>query len=210
MKLFPAIVTLHLMFGVGLLAVLMAQAVRYEGAAARAVPASLRQGLWLAFVLLWLQIGLGGWVSTNYAVLACPDFPTCHGQWLPAMNWQGFDLWRELGMTPDGQLLPFEALVSIHFVHRSAAWLVLTVMLVVGWRLRQVAGLQRAGQGLLALSALQLLTGLSNVVLGWPLLAAVMHTGGAAAMVVLLTWTLSISRAVHALPSLSFDSRPAA
>jgi cytochrome c oxidase assembly protein subunit 15 len=57
---------------------------------------------------------------------------------------------------------------------------------------------------------LQLLTGLSNVVLGWPLLAAVMHTGGAAAMVVLLTWTLSISRAVHALPSLSFDSRPAA
>jgi cytochrome c oxidase assembly protein subunit 15 len=210
MKLFPAIVTLHLMFGVGLLAVLMAQAVRYEGAAARAVPASLRQGLWLAFVLLWLQIGLGGWVSTNYAVLACPDFPTCHGQWLPAMNWQGFDLWRELGMTPDGQLLPFEALVSIHFVHRSAAWLVLTVMLVVGWRFRQVAGLQRAGQGLLALSALQLLTGLSNVVLGWPLLAAVMHTGGAAAMVVLLTWTLSISRAVRALPSLSFDSRPAA
>jgi cytochrome c oxidase assembly protein subunit 15 len=88
--------------------------------------------------------------------------------------------------------------------------LVLTVMLVVGWRLRQVAGLQRAGQGLLALSALQLLTGLSNVVLGWPLLAAVMHTGGAAAMVVLLTWTLSISRAVRALPSLSFDSRPAA
>jgi cytochrome c oxidase assembly protein subunit 15 len=126
------------------------------------------------------------------------------------MNWQGFDLWRELGMTPDGQLLPFEALVSIHFVHRSAAWLVLSVMLVVGWRLRQVAGLQRAGQGLLALSALQLLTGLSNVVLGWPLLAAVMHTGGAAAMVVLLTWTLSISRAVRALPSLSFDSRPAA
>jgi cytochrome c oxidase assembly protein subunit 15 len=96
MKLFPAIVTLHLLFGMGLLALLMAQAVRYEGAGTRAVPAGLRAGLWAGFVLLWLQIALGGWVSTNYAVLACPDFPTCNGQWLPDMQWQGFSLCRAL------------------------------------------------------------------------------------------------------------------
>ncbi len=195
MKLFPAIVTLHLMFGIGLLALLMAQAVRYDGAGARPLPARLRQGLWAGFVLLWLQIALGGWVSTNYAVLACPDFPTCNGQWIPAMNWQGFSLWRELGHTPTGQLLEFSALSSIHFVHRSFAWLVLSVLLVIGWRLRQQQGLAVAGQWLLGLSALQFITGLSNVVLGWPLFAAVLHTGGAAAMVVTLTWALAVSRA---------------
>ena len=204
MKLFPAIVTLHLMFGIGLLALLMAQAVRYDGAGTRPLPAALRTGLWLGFGVLWLQIALGGWVSTNYAVLACPDFPTCHGQWVPEMNWQGFSVWRELGHNPAGDLLPFSALSSIHFVHRSAAWLVLGVLVWLGWRLRQQAGLVSAGQWLLGLSALQFVTGLSNVVLGWPLLAAVMHTGGAAAMVLTLTWALSISRADNPQSSSNF------
>lgn len=199
MKLFPAIVTLHLMFGIGLLALLMAQAVRYDGAASRPIPSVLRSGLWWGFGLLWLQIALGGWVSTNYAVLACPEFPTCNGQWVPDMNWQGFSPWRELGLTPEGQVLPFVALSTIHFVHRSAAWLVLAVLLWCGWRLRQQANLQTAGRILLGLSALQFFTGLSNVVFDWPLLAAVLHTGGAAAMVVTLTWVLSISRADNAL-----------
>ncbi len=209
MKLFPAIVTLHLMFGIGLLALLTAQAVRYDGAGSRIAPAGLRAGLWAGFVLLWLQIALGGWVSTNYAVLACPDFPTCNGQWIPAMDWQGFSLWRELGHSPDGQILPFVALSSIHFVHRSAAWVVLAVLVWLGWRLRQQAGLVPAGKWLLRLSALQFITGLSNVVLGWPLLAAVLHTGGAAAMVITLTWALCVSRAE--ISSLSHTpSRPAA
>jgi cytochrome c oxidase assembly protein subunit 15 len=170
---------------------------------------ALRRGLWVGFVLLWLQIALGGWVSTNYAVLACPDFPTCNGQWLPDLNWQGFSLWRELGRAPDGQVLPFVALSSIHFVHRSAAWAVLAVLLWVGWRLRQQSGLQTAGRWLLGLLALQLVTGLSNVVFDWPLLAAVLHTGGAAAMVVTLTWALGISRAESFSRSYT-SSRPAA
>jgi cytochrome c oxidase assembly protein subunit 15 len=218
MKLFPVIVTLHLMFGMGLLALLMVQAVRYDGWQSRTVPPLLRKGLWLAFGLLWVQIALGGWVSTNYAVLACPDFPTCHGQWVPEMNMQGFALWRELGLAADGQILPFAALSALHFVHRSAAWVVLAVLVAVGWRLRRVPGMQRAGQCLLALSALQLLTGVSNVVFEWPLIAAVLHTGGAAAMVVSLTWALSISRSAIFVASdvppkaghPSFDSRPAA
>ncbi len=218
MKLFPFIVTLHLMLGIGLLALLMAQAVRYDGWQSRTVSPGLRKGLWLAFALLWVQIALGGWVSTNYAVLACPDFPTCNGQWVPEMNLQGFALWRELGLAADGQILPFAALSALHFVHRSAAWVVLAVLVAVAWRLRQVPGIQRAGQVLLALSALQLLTGVSNVVFEWPLIAAVLHTGGAAAMVMSLTWVLASSRSgifvVSDVPSKarhpSFDSRPAA
>jgi cytochrome c oxidase assembly protein subunit 15 len=105
-----------------------------------------------------------------------------------------------LGYTPTGELLPFASLVSIHFVHRSAAWLVLAVLLWLGWRLRLVPGLVVAGRWLLGLCALQFITGLSNVVLGWPLLAAVMHTGGAAAMALTLTWALCVSRVDNSGP----------
>jgi len=195
MKLFPAIVTLHLMFGIGLLALLTVQAVRYEGWQSSHLPAGVRAWLWLGFVLLWVQIALGGWVSTNYAVLACPDFPTCHGRWWPQTDWQGFAIWRELGHTASGETLTFAALATIHYVHRSMAWLVLAVLLLLGWRLRQHPGLRRQGQMVLGLCALQFITGLSNVVLDWPLLAAVLHTGGAAALTVVMTWTLAASRA---------------
>ena len=204
MKLFPAIVTLHLLGGLGLLALLTAQAVRYQGWAEHALPLRWRWTLWGVFGLLWLQIALGGWVSTNYAVLACPDFPTCHGQWWPDKNWEGFALWRELGHTPDGQLLPFAALVTIHFVHRTAAWLVLVMLLLTAWGLWR-HGLRRQAQAVAALCALQFLTGLTNVVLDWPLLAAVMHTGGAAALVIVLTWSLAASR-----PASAFQTRPVA
>jgi cytochrome c oxidase assembly protein subunit 15 len=74
----------------------------------------------------------------------------------------------------------------------------------LGWRLRTLPGLASAGQWLLGLSALQFVTGLSNVVLGWPLFAAVMHTGGAAAMVLTLTWALSISRTDNSRSSSNF------
>ena len=194
MKLFPAIVTLHLILAIGLLALLTLQAVRYEGWRSVPVSGAQRTGLWLAFGLLLLQIALGGWVSTNYAVLACSDFPTCQGQWWPPMSSQGFALWRELGHAANGEPLSFEALTAIHFVHRNMAWPVLAVLLWTGLRLRATPGLARQGRLLLALLALQLITGLSNVVLGWPLLAAVLHTGGASALTVVLVWSLALSR----------------
>ena len=194
MKLFPAIVTTHLMLAVGLLVLLCLQALRYEGWGSVAMTRGQRRALWLAAGLLGLQIALGAWVSTNYAVLACSDFPTCQGQWWPEMNWAGFALWRELGLGADGQPLPFSALASIHHVHRSMAWLVLAVLLAVGLHLRRQPGLVRPARVLLALCALQLLTGLSNVVLGWPLLAAVLHTGGASALMLTLAWMLALGR----------------
>jgi cytochrome c oxidase assembly protein subunit 15 len=194
MKLFPAIVTMHLLLAIGLLALLSLQAVRYEGWATVQISEGQRWGLWLGLLLLVVQIALGGWVSTNYAVLACSDFPTCQGQWWPEMNWQGFALWRELGHGVDGQPLPFAALSTIHYVHRSMAWLVLIVLLLIGWRLQAVNGLRQTSRALLGLCALQFITGLSNVVLDWPLVAAVLHTGGASALVVTLVWMLALSR----------------
>jgi cytochrome c oxidase assembly protein subunit 15 len=207
MKLFPAVVTLHLLLAVGLLALLALQAVRYQGWGSVRVGAGLRRGLWLALALVLAQTALGGWVSTNYAVLACSDFPTCQGQWWPRMSAEGFVLWRGLGLGADGQPLPFEALTAIHWAHRCLAVLVLGVLGALGWRLLGTPGLVRQGRLLLGLATLQLLTGLSNVVLGWPLLAAVLHTGGASALTVLLVWCLALcrradvvhaSRAVHA------------
>ena len=218
MKLFPLIVTLHLLLGMGLLALLTVQAVRYEGWRTVPVPARLRAWLWLALALLGVQMALGGWVSTNYAVLACQDFPTCNGQWWPPVDAKGFALWRPLGHDAQGQWLPVTALVTIHVVHRSMAAIVLPVLLWTGGRLWREPGLASAGRALVALSLLQLLTGMGNVVLDWPLLAAVLHTGGAAAMVMVLCWALSLSRraAVQRIdpgmnPVISFkDSRPAA
>lgn len=216
MKLFPAIVTLHLLLGIGLLALLTAQATRYEGWQSVALPARWRGALVGVFFLLWVQIALGGWVSTNYAVLACSDFPTCQGQWWPEANWQGFSLWRALGHTPDGQVLPFDALATIHMVHRSMAWLVLTALLLLGWHLRRVDGLVKMAHWIWALVLLQLFTGVSNVVLDWPLVAAVLHTGGASALVVALTraWCLSCSSPLSPVAlsqaGSSLDSRSAA
>ena len=198
-KLFPAIVTAHLLGAVVLLALLCIQAVRYRQAATgrqpAALPAGLRNLLVATTALLGLQIALGGWVSTNYAVLACTQFPTCQDSWWPAMNFaQGFELWRHLGLTSAGAPIDFAALTAIHYVHRLMAYLVFAAIALLAWRLRQVPALRPQRRWLAGLALLQLATGLGNVLLGWPLLAALLHTGGAAALAVTLTWTLCESR----------------
>ncbi|WP_375136419.1 COX15/CtaA family protein [Aquincola tertiaricarbonis] len=201
MKLYPAIVTLHLLFGLGLLALLALQA---EAFLPR--PLKLSRGLqWSAMAvagLCVLQIALGGWVSTNYAVLACRDFPTCQGSWWPPMDFEhAFTLRRELGQTGAGSYLPFAALTAIHMAHRLMAAVVLTAMGLLAWRLHASGqpGARRFALGLLALMAWQLASGLSNVVLGWPILAAVAHTAGAAALVLLLSRLLA--RALQPAPA---------
>jgi len=198
-KLFPAIVTLHLLGAVILLALLCIQAVRYQQAAAAreptALPPTLRKLLIGTTVLLGLQIALGGWVSTNYAVLACTQFPTCQDSWWPPMNFaQGFELWRHLGQTGAGVPIDFSALTAIHYTHRLMAYLVFVALAALAWRLRRVEALRGQARWLAGLALLQLATGLGNVLLGWPLVAALLHTGGAAALAVVLTWTLCESR----------------
>ncbi|MDN6886430.1 COX15/CtaA family protein [Variovorax sp. CAN2819] len=198
-KLFPAIVTLHLLGAVVLLALLCIQAVHYRQAAADRLPIpvspALRNGLIATTVLLVLQIALGGWVSTNYAVLACTQFPTCQDSWWPPMNFaQGFEIWRHLGVTGEGQPLDFSALTAIHYAHRLMAYAVFVALGVLAWRMRRVDTLRPQARWLAGLALLQLATGLGNVLLGWPLAAAVLHTGGAAALAVVLTWALCESR----------------
>ncbi len=198
MKLFPAIVTLHLLGGLVLLALLCVQAIRYAQADGRqlreALPPALRGLLLLTSALLAVQIALGGWVSTNYAVLACSSFPMCQGSWWPEMNFaQGFEFWRALGRLQDGSHISFPALTAIHYVHRLMAYVVLAAMVVLAWRLRRQNVLRGPARWLAILALWQFATGLSNVVLDWPLVAAVSHTGGAAALVVVLTWAICTS-----------------
>jgi cytochrome c oxidase assembly protein subunit 15 len=208
MKLFPAIVTLHLLGALVLLALLCVQAVQQAQLSGAEAPVHIgtraRTLVWAAFALLGMQVALGGWVSTNYAVLACTDFPQCQGRWWPDMNFgHGFEIWRELGLTGAGEAISFTALTAIHYVHRLAAFLVLAVLAVLAWRLNSVPALRRQSRLIGTLAGLQLATGLSNVVLGWPLLAAVLHTGGAGALVVVLTWVVAATRAQASAPAAS-------
>ena len=208
MKLFPAIVTLHLMGGMVLLALLKVQSIRYAQAQGESLPVPLqgtaRVWLFATVGLLWLQIALGGWVSTNYAVLACTDFPTCQSSFWPAMNFrEAFTLWRELGAGRNGDNISFQALTAIHYVHRLSAYVVFAAMLVVAVKLYRIQALRSAALWLAGLALLQVATGLGNVLLGWPLAAAVMHTGGAAALVIVLTGIVCTSRGDHQTVSAS-------
>lgn len=195
MKLFPAIVSLHLLGAIGLLVLLVIQTHAYTGSKPVYIGANKRYLLWLVTILLGLQIALGAWVSTNYAVLACNTFPMCQGSWWPDMNFiDGFSLWRELGHTTQGSLLSFSALVAIHYVHRLIAYLVIAAVLILYLNFRLINGLVWQRRYLLGLIFIQFISGLSNVVLDWPLLAALVHTGGAAALMAVLTWSLCASR----------------
>ena len=107
---------------------------------------------------------------------------------------QGFTLWRELGAGSDGSSISFQALTAIHYVHRLAAYVVFAAMLALAVKLFPVPALRSQAQWLAGLALLQVATGLGNVLLGWPLVAAVLHTGGAAALVIVLTGMVFCSR----------------
>jgi cytochrome c oxidase assembly protein subunit 15 len=187
MKLQPVIVTIHLLGGIGLLALLVWLALRESDVQPVRAPQGTLPLALAALVAVLVQIALGGWVSTNYAVMACPDFPLCQGQALPPMDFEhAFTLWRPLGMTGAGDAIPFQSLVAIHWTHRLFALVAIGavgLLLARLWSMPEFAGLAR---GLLVVVLLQFATGLSNVVLQWPLLLAVAHSGGAALLVALL------------------------
>tara|TARA_R110000851_G_scaffold293427_1_gene447989 strand:+ start:15633 stop:16646 length:1014 start_codon:yes stop_codon:yes gene_type:complete len=191
-KLMPIIVTAHLLGGMLLLAMMTWLAAR-EKQHERVSVAALRWQPWMivGFVLLFVQIALGGWVSTNYAALACMDFPTCGGQWVPHMDLQnGFSLIRGLGELPSGEMISQEALVGIHWIHRNFAWLVFIYMGTLAWQMRAEPGLRTPANWVLALLCAQLFTGLTTIFFEWPLLIAVLHNGGAAGLVLMSTTLL--------------------
>jgi cytochrome c oxidase assembly protein subunit 15 len=192
LKLQPVIVTIHLLLGMSLLALLAWIGARqdqlHKPAPAEVLPSRLRLLALASAVVLVLQIALGGWVSTNYATLACQDFPLCGGKVIPEMDFgHGFTLWRELGMTAAGHYLPFAALTAIHWVHRNFAFVVVGVLGWTAWRAYAHAALRPVARNIGIVLAAQFATGLATVFLNFPLAIAVLHNAGAALLVLLVT-----------------------
>ncbi|HLD68756.1 MAG TPA: COX15/CtaA family protein, partial [Pseudomonas sp.] len=188
LKLWPQVVTAHLLGGFTTLALLLLLTLRLSGAFAQlpGLPGRLRRLALLALLLVIGQVALGGWVSSNYAAVACIDLPTCHGQWWPNMDFaNGFHLSQHIGPNYLGGQLDSEARTAIHMTHRLGALVVSLVLLVLAWQLR-AAGLARLAGLLLLALGLQVGLGLSNVLLHLPLLVAVAHNAGGAALLLSL------------------------
>ena len=183
MLLKPAIVTAHLLGGMAILALLALLAARQFPFQLKAP--RLRVPAAVAFAALAVQIALGGWVSSNYAALACPDVPLCLGQALPPMDFgNAFHVLRELGQTPQGELLSREALTAIHWTHRVFA---LVAVAVIGWAAYRTVAVSRALAALTALLViLQFSLGVANVLVSRPLGLAAAHNAGAALLLIAL------------------------
>jgi cytochrome c oxidase assembly protein subunit 15 len=194
LKLQPAIVTTHLFLGMSLLAMLCWLGARQNRALSGAGPApagasgpALRRLALASALVVAVQIALGGWVSTNYATLACADFPLCGGELIPELDFEhGFTLWRELGKTAAGHYLPFSALTAIHWVHRSFAYLVVLIVGITVWRAWGVAALNSTARKIAIVLALQVFFGVATVFFAFPLAIAVLHNAGAALLVALV------------------------
>lgn len=187
----PLVVLAHLLGGLALLAGLawlaLAHAPRLP---ALPHPPALRRLAGLALAVLVLQIALGGWTSAHYAALACPDFPTCQGQWWPRTDFdRAFVPWHGLGIDYEGGILESPARTAIHLAHRLgalAATLALGALALACLWPGRARALRACGGGILALLALQLGLGIANVVLLLPLPVATAHNGGAALLLLAL------------------------
>lgn len=196
----PLIVTLHLVFGMTTLALLtwLWLSLRPREPDIDA-PRLVRRWALAAIVLLAMQIALGGWTSSNYAAVACPDFPTCQGSYWPQMDFgDAFVLWHGLGINYEGGVLDHPARVAIHFVHRLGAIvasIALAIAAVIAIRRVPKPGVVRAAVFVLAALALQLAIGMLMVWRGFPLWLATAHNAGAA---LLLLGALLLNRRVRA------------
>jgi cytochrome c oxidase assembly protein subunit 15 len=180
----PGVVTLHLLGGMLILSVLFRMAIgEFIDRSGVALDRAARLASWtvIGIALLVVQIALGGWVSTNYAALTCLDFPTCHGTFLPPMDFQhGFHVLRELGEAPDGTPLSHESLNAIQWTHRVGALVITAYLGALGAVALRIPGVAAAAAAMLVLLAAQVLIGILNVVWLLPLWLATLHNLGAA------------------------------
>jgi heme a synthase len=181
---------LHLAGGMATLALLVwlsVRELRLRGPADSSQAARLRPWTAAALLIVAAQIVLGGWVSSNYAALACVDFPTCHGTWLPDMDFRhGFQFVRELGRTADGDHLGYEALTAIHWTHRVGALVTLLYVAAVALALLRIRGMAGYGAVLGVALGAQVALGVANVLAGLPLALAVAHNAVAAVLLATL------------------------
>lgn len=189
MLLKPVVVSAHLLGGMSTLAILTWIAHRHWGTHMSQLILSQRfaWALRLGVLVLLMQILLGGWTSTNYAALACTDFPTCHGVMVPEMNFaDAFHLSRELGQSADGQNLSLASLTAIQWMHRVGALITLAYLGCVALVGLKFAQLRSLSIGLLLLLIAQVSIGIANLVLHLPLVLAVAHNLGAALLMVIM------------------------
>jgi cytochrome c oxidase assembly protein subunit 15 len=183
----PIIVSAHLIGGMSTLAILTWITHRHWDAIASHIQLSkaVRLAIRGAIVVLFMQIFLGGWTSTNYAALACTDFPTCHGIWIPEMDFSNaFNWFRELGVGNDGKPLPLAAYTAIQWTHRMGA---LVTFIYLGWlglSLLKQPQLKKIVLIMLGLLVVQIVLGIANLVLHLPLVLAVGHNMGAALLLI--------------------------
>ena len=190
LQLLPLIVTSHLAGGLmtfSLVFLYMLQLYRQDSKASQdktyAIGKTMKGLAYLGLGLIIAQVLLGGWVSTNYAALACPDFPLCNGELIPPADFAtGFDIVHPLGINYEGGVLDDEARVAIHWTHRVGA-----LVLVLFWlgfyavaKMRKLADRQFEIGVVLGIMAVQIILGITNVLGGLPLMVAVMHNGVAA------------------------------
>ncbi|MEL1263263.1 COX15/CtaA family protein [Pseudoxanthomonas putridarboris] len=185
----PIVVMGHLLGGLTTFSLLVWMAWRATDRPITLVDATvLRRWLIGGLALLGVQIALGGWVSANYAALACGlDFPKCVGQWWPPADFQqGFVLWRGIGVDYEGGVLDGASRIAIQMSHRIVAVVLALYLLALAVRLFRTPGMRGWATVLVLLVAAQVTLGILNVKLNLPLPVAVAHNGGA----VLLLFTL--------------------
>jgi cytochrome c oxidase assembly protein subunit 15 len=194
----PVIVMAHLLGGMTTLALLWLLVLRTAPTPARpgaALATGLRPLTLVALAVVVMQIALGGWTSTNYAALACPDFPTCQGTWQPRVDvGEAFVMWRGLGVNYEGGVLDGPARTAIHLTHRIGALVTLLTLGMISTLLllrSRFAGLRRAAVAVQLVLAAQLTLGVVIVVRMLPLELAVAHNATAALLL------LSVVTLVH-------------
>ena len=189
LKLWPQVVTAHLLGGFATLCLLLLLCLRLHGGLQPLSGANCRRLRLLAraaLVVVIGQIALGGWTSSNYAALACTDLPTCHGQWWPDMNFAaGFDVFHEIGPNYLGGILDGAGRTAIHVAHRIGALITTVLVLLLAWRLLRSGLSSLAGLVTLALLA-QVSLGITNVLAHLPLSVAVAHNAGGACLLLIM------------------------
>jgi heme a synthase len=189
----PLIVTAHLLGGLCTLALLWWLSLEPKRRPLTASETGLRKFAVAGLIVLGCQIALGGWTSSNYAAVACPDFPTCQHAWWPRMDYRdAFVLWRGLGIDYEGGVLANPARVAIHFTHRLGALVTGLTLIGIGVLVRRRSAwrpLRNLGGLLMAAVILQVSIGIATVHWGVPLAVATLHNAGAA-FLLLVTVTL--------------------
>ncbi len=184
-RLMPAVVTAHLLGGMLFLALAVSLVASDRGEFVVPPSRMLKALAAIALAAVFAQVALGGWVSTNYAGLSCPDFPACHGSLVPdGMSGEGFEMARQLGRTASGEPLPQNAMVAIHWAHRLGALLALLAVGAYAACVIRESSRPGAGVGLLVILGTQILVGIGNVVWQLPLFLAWLHNALAALLVV--------------------------